>query len=70
MWLKKDAGGTTITWQGRDYHWPAGNPVCEVPQALGEDLLRISGGGYSETAAPPKPAPKPAAVKAAEPAKA
>lgn len=67
MWLKKDAGGTTITWEGRDYHWAADNPVAEVPQALGETLLHISGAGYSETQAPPKPAPKAAAAKTAAP---
>jgi hypothetical protein len=69
VWLKKDTGGTTLTWEGRQYEWPAGNPVCEVPQALGEDLLRISGAGYSETTAPAKPAAKAAAAKAADPAK-
>jgi hypothetical protein len=69
VWLKKQAGGTTIKWEGQDYHWPGGDPVCEVPQALGQALLGIHGGGYSEISAPPKPAPKAPAAKAAEPAK-
>ena len=70
MWLKKEAGGTIITWEGRDYHWPADNPVCEVPAGLGEELLGIRGAGYTETAAPAKPAPKAAVPKTADPAKA
>lgn len=70
MWLRKETGGTAITWEGRQYEWPADNPVCEVPQPLGQVLLGISGAGYSETTAPPKPASKAAAAKAADPAKA
>lgn len=60
MWLKKQAGGTTIRWEGREYHWPADNPVCQVPQPLGQELLGIHGGGYTEVQAPPKPEPAPA----------
>jgi hypothetical protein len=63
MWLSKPTGGTTHAWEGREYHWPEDNPVCEVPRALGEELLRIRGAGYSEVPAPPKPVP--AAAKAA-----
>ena len=66
MWLKKDSGGTTIPWEGRTYHWPADNPVCEVPDSLALELLNIRGAGYTEVPAPPKPAP--AAPKAAPPA--
>jgi hypothetical protein len=69
VWLKKEKGGTTIKWEGRDYHWPADGQVCEVPQALGQALLGIHGGGYSEAPEPPKPAPKASAPKAPEPAK-
>ena len=67
MWLSKSTGGTTHTWEGRTYHWPEGNPVCEVPAAFGEILLNIRGAGYSEVPAPPKPVPP--ASKAAAPAK-
>ena len=63
MWLRKDSGGSTIPWEGRDYHWPAAAPVCEVPDSLALELLRIHGAGYTEVPAPPKPAP--AAAKAA-----
>ena len=62
-WLKKDSGGTTIKHEGADYHWPAADPVCEVPPGLAHVLLHIAGAGYSEVPAPPKPAP--AASKAA-----
>jgi hypothetical protein len=68
MWLKKDSGGTTINWQGAAYHWPAGDPVCEVPAGLGHELLSIKGAGYTEVLPPPKPAPKAAPAKAADPA--
>jgi hypothetical protein len=67
VYLRKETGGTTHTWEGREYHWPAGDPVCEVPAAFGEVLLGILGAGFSEAPAPPEPAPKPAA-KDAEPA--
>jgi hypothetical protein len=71
MWLKKETGGTTIRWEGREYRWPARDPVCEVPPALGHDLLHIRGGGYTEVPAPAPPAkPAPAAAKAAPAAKA
>jgi hypothetical protein len=29
MWLKKDAGGTTIKWEGREYEWPGDDDVTE-----------------------------------------
>jgi hypothetical protein len=67
VWLRKKAGGTTIEHQGERYHWPADNPLCEVPADLGHTLLNIRGADYSEAEAPPKPAP--AASKAAPPAK-
>jgi len=60
MWLRKETGGTTIPWEGRPYHWPAADPVCEVPAGFGEVLLGIHGGGFTEVPAPPPP-PKPAA---------
>jgi len=66
MWLRKSVGGTTLNHGGKRYHFPDGNPLCEVPAELGHALLRIAGGGYSEAEAPPKPAPKAAA--AAKPA--
>ena len=66
MWLKKETGGNTQKWEGRDYHWPASDPVCEVPPGLGHELLRIRGAGYAEVPAPPPPPkPAPAAAKAA-----
>jgi hypothetical protein len=68
VWLRKEAGGTTIPWEGRKYHWPAGDPVCEVPPELGHELLGIHGAGYTEVPAPPKPAAKPAPAKTADPA--
>ena len=63
MWLSKLTGGTTHTWEGRAYHWPADDPVCEVPAAFGEILLNIRGAGYSETAAPVAPAKEPVQPK-------
>ena len=66
MWLKKQTGGTTIKWEGLDYHWPADDQAIEVPQALGQTLLNIHGSGYTEVPAPPKPAPKAATPKAAD----
>ena len=68
MWLRKETGGNTQQWEGRDYHWPAADPVCEVPDAFALVLLNIRGAGYAEVPAPPKPAP--AAAKAAAAAKA
>ena len=68
MYLRKESGGTTIKWGGRDYHWPVADPVCEVPPDLGEELLYIKGAGYTEVPAPPKPAPKAAPAKTGEPA--
>jgi hypothetical protein len=68
VWLKKDSGGTTIEHRGERYHWPADDPVLEVPAELGHILLNIRGAGYTEVPAPPKPAP--AAAKAAPAAKA
>jgi len=65
MWLKKETGGTTIEHEGDRYHFPADNPLCEVPAALGHALLNIRGAGYSETEAPPKPAPAAPKVPAA-----
>ena len=62
MWLKKETGGTTIEHEGGHYHFPADNPLCEVPAKLGHILLHIAGADYSEVPAPPKPAP--AAAKA------
>lgn len=66
MWLRKEAGGTTIQHQGTPYHWPADEPLCEVPADLGHILLNIRGADYAEVPAPPKPAP--AASKAPAPA--
>ena len=60
MFLRKHEGGTGIG----PYSWPEDGSVCEVPDDLGRDLLRL--GGYEETGEP-EPAPK-AEVKA-EPAK-
>jgi hypothetical protein len=69
VFLRKETGGTTIPWEGRHYHWPAADPVCEVPPALGHVLLNIRGAGYAEVPAPPKPAPAPkSAAKADDPA--
>lgn len=59
MWLRKESGGSTISWEGVSYHWPAGDPVCEVPDSLALELLSIRGAGYTEVPAPPKPAPAP-----------
>ena len=49
--------------RGRAFHFPADNPLCEVPAKLGHILLHIAGADYAEVPAPPKPAP--AASKAA-----
>lgn len=59
MWLKKETGGTTIEHEAVHYHFPADDPLCEVPARLGTILLAIRGGGYAEVPAPPKPAPAP-----------
>lgn len=66
MWLKKHAGGTIIG----SYEWKKDGDVTEVPDHLGEDLLRIDPAGYEKVSEPPKPAPKAAAAKAADPPKA
>jgi hypothetical protein len=55
--LKKDSGGTSHKWQGLEYEWPAGNPVCEVPPEFATVLLAIRGAGFSEV--PPEPEPDP-----------
>lgn len=45
--LRKAVGGSTLTYEGEQYSWPVGEPVCEVPYELAVELLRIPGGGYS-----------------------
>jgi hypothetical protein len=65
MWLRKHLGGTAVG----PYEWKNDGDVTEVPDRLGEDLLRLDPHGY-EAAEAPKPAPAPkAAAKAPEPAK-
>lgn len=58
MWLRKASGGTTLTHKGTDYHFPADDPLCEVPDELGHALLAIKGAGYSPAEAPKKAAAK------------
>jgi hypothetical protein len=64
MWLSKDIGGCTITGRdGKVYAWPRNDDVCEVPDDLGTDLLRL--GGFKEV--PPPDAPAPIAPDGGEP---
>lgn len=64
MWLRKHKGGSSVG----PHEWKKDGDVTEVPDRLGEDLLRIDPHGYEQVAEPPKPAP--AASKAAASAKA
>lgn len=66
MWLRKHAGGSSVG----PHEWKNDGDVTEVPDHLAEDLLRIDPRGYEKVAEPPKPEPKAAAPKAADPAKA
>jgi hypothetical protein len=67
MHIKKNRGGSAIRWRdGREYSWPEDGSVCEVPDELGLDLLRLDPGEYTRVE-PPRPAPKAAATKAAAP---
>lgn len=54
MLLRKETGGTTISWRGRGYTWPEDDPVCDVPVELAVDLLAIRGSGYSEVPETPE----------------
>ena len=49
------------------YQWSADSPVCEVPDDLGHDLLRLGGYEIAEPepdgTAPEEPAPKDSAPK-------
>ena len=68
MWLRKDKGGCTVN----GITWVKDGDVAEVPDGLGDYLLRIEGGGYSAAEAPPKPvkaAPAAKPAPAAEPPK-
>lgn len=63
MWVRKESGGTTMTYRRVDYEWPDAGSVTEVPDEFGAILLAIRGGGYSEV-----PAPKPAEFSEVDPA--
>lgn len=52
MWLRKASGGASIG----QYAWPKPGDVCEVPDALGEQLLAIPGGDFT-VAQPPASTP-------------
>ena len=52
MWIRKETGGNSIRWQGTEYTWPAEDPLCEVPDELGRELLAIPGGGCTEAGPP------------------
>jgi hypothetical protein len=52
MRVRKESGGTTITWRRVQYEWPEDGFVLDVPVELGAELLGIRGGGYSEAPAP------------------
>jgi len=60
MWLRKEQGGTELTFRKEVYAWPEDGSVTEVPPELGADLLSIRGAGYSVAEAP-EPEPEPAA---------
>lgn len=62
MWLKKHKGGSSVG----PHHWPEDGSVAEVPEHIGEDLLRIDPRGYEKVAEPPKPEPKTPAPKTAD----
>lgn len=57
MWVRKESGGTTVTFRHVQYEWPEDGSVLEVPDEFGAILLGIRGGGFSEA-----PAPEPEAV--------
>jgi hypothetical protein len=54
VWLRKHKGGSTVG----PHEWKADGDVTEVPDHLGEDLLRIDPRGYEQVPEPPQPAPK------------
>jgi hypothetical protein len=56
MLLRKAQGGTTVNWRGTSYTWDEDGDVTDVPAELGEELLAIQGGGYSEAGNEPAPA--------------
>lgn len=56
MWIRKETGGNSIRWRdGIEYTWPVEDPVCEVPDELGRELLAIPEGGCTETEPPAVP---------------
>jgi len=69
MRLAKESGGTSLVHQGKTYTWKADGDIIQVPVALGQELLSIRGGGYSEARDEPvtEPAP-PARAAVTEPA--
>lgn len=46
--LAKETGGTSHTWEGAVYDWPAEDPVCEVPPEFAHVLLSIRGADFRE----------------------
>lgn len=68
MLLRKDKGGSGITYRGVLYEWPADGAVTEVPDELGMELLAIKDGGYSVAVPPQVPARPPAEVTEPAPA--
>lgn len=59
MWLRKEQGGTEITYRKVVYAWPEDGSVAEVPPELGADLLSIRGAGYSVAKSPKPEEPEP-----------
>ena len=52
MRVRKESGGTTVTWGNIAYEWPEDGSVTDVPAEFGAELLSIRGGGYTEILAP------------------
>ena len=50
--LRKATGGTTLTYEGQEYHWATDGDVVEVPAGFAARLLAIGDGGYSVASEP------------------
>lgn len=58
MWIRKDKAGSCGYRGGKVFEWGSNGDVIEVPDDLGESLLAIPGGGFSEADPPKKAAAK------------
>jgi hypothetical protein len=56
MWIRKAKAGSCGYRGGQVFEWKNNGDVIEVPDDLGESLLDIPGGGFSEVDEPPKAA--------------